>query len=920
MPGQQLIDSFFNVPEITTEIEEVIRLFEQLGEILKSTNTDGFKVQIDSLRQLRNEYGATALAMQDLVDVLDKINKQQAQVNATVQKYTARTEEEIRASLRAKDITKQRTDAIKSEDSAYKALSVSAANYTRIAKDQAAMYGVQSEQAKKATASALALNNQLKAIDASMGQNGRNVGNYGGSLQKLRIGFTDLARAATGEGFSIRTFASNFALVGPVVAIASAALYGFIELLKRQTDAQKLAAAHQKILREQQDALYDSFKNQNEAAQTAIRQATDEQVKVELLVTALKQHNLTRKEQIEAVNKLKEISPAYFNDLDAEHLKIDTLTKDYNNFNGALIAHIEAQLKIADLTNQVQKRLTFETDFHEAADEFDKMLSSGMSLDQIIEKTQADINNALISAKGLNDPNALKSPTYFNASAVNTIARDKLKEQNILKSIGQVSPDDLGLKSGGKSGPDNTNYEEGFKGIREDIAKTGQQSAGIDMDPYHKELNDALVQYKDFYTKIDDLRKKDDAKVAENLAKGIINDTSASSYRLKIHQDELNAKSEADKVYQDKLTAINDKFLQEIIKNQKEVDDEIKKGQDDETKKTQERLISGARAKLQADQKIPITGFVSEYNKNNKIAEDQRDISLQEAQGDPYKTKQANTEYDESKKTNRLKLEKDIANATIESAKVAIDTVSSLEKAAEERRMIALQKQMEMQQRMYDTERKNVENSTESQQKKAAKLNQLDQQNHARQLQLQAKERKEKIKDAEFAKKAAMFNIILSTVEAVLKAAPNVPLEIITAATGAAALAVAAAQPIPKYAVGTDYAKGGPSIVGEQGRELVMTPRGDAYYTPDSATLTNLPKGSKVIPNNELNRIMQESTLRSLMFRMPQNSDKKFDELKDVTERGDKEIVKAIQKIKITTHQYKDMSSWRDSIRDRVFK
>ena len=46
------------------------------------------------------------------------------------------------------------------------------------AKDLAVVHGVNSEQVKKATAEAKAMNDQLKAVDASVGQNQRNVGAY----------------------------------------------------------------------------------------------------------------------------------------------------------------------------------------------------------------------------------------------------------------------------------------------------------------------------------------------------------------------------------------------------------------------------------------------------------------------------------------------------------------------------------------------------------------------------------------------------------------------------------------------------------------------------------------------------------------------------------------------------------------------
>ncbi len=68
----------------------------------------------------------------------------------------------------------------------------------------------------------------------------------------------------------------------------------------------------------------------------------------------------------------------------------------------------------------------------------------------------------------------------------------------------------------------------------------------------------------------------------------------------------------------------------------------------------------------------------------------------------------------------------------------------------------------------------------------------------------------------------------------------------LTAVASAAAIAQVAVQKIPAYAKGTSNAKGGLSIVGEEGQELVTTPSGSQFLTPKSASFINLERGSKV--------------------------------------------------------------------------
>ena len=71
----------------------------------------------------------------------------------------------------------------------------------------------------------------------------------------------------------------------------------------------------------------------------------------------------------------------------------------------------------------------------------------------------------------------------------------------------------------------------------------------------------------------------------------------------------------------------------------------------------------------------------------------------------------------------------------------------------------------------------------------------------------------------------------------------------IIAAIGAAQIAMIAAQPIPKYAKGTDNHPGGLAIVGDGGRQEVIETDNGAYITPSVPTLVDLPKRAKVIPD-----------------------------------------------------------------------
>jgi len=87
--------------------------------------------------------------------------------------------------------------------------------------------------------------------------------------------------------------------------------------------------------------------------------------------------------------------------------------------------------------------------------------------------------------------------------------------------------------------------------------------------------------------------------------------------------------------------------------------------------------------------------------------------------------------------------------------------------------------------------------------------------------------------------------------------APLVPLVI---ATGAVQAGIVAAQSIPYFEDGTDYAPEGLAVVGEKRSEAIFNPDGTIQITPSTPTLTYLKEGAKVIPSlGELNAIEKQA-------------------------------------------------------------
>jgi len=123
------------------------------------------------------------------------------------------------------------------------------------------------------------------------------------------------------------------------------------------------------------------------------------------------------------------------------------------------------------------------------------------------------------------------------------------------------------------------------------------------------------------------------------------------------------------------------------------------------------------------------------------------------------------------------------------------------------------------------------------------------------------REKEKEIRTAQFrAQQAqAIANVIFNTAPLIAQYIAGVftgPLAAIAIAAQAAQIGFILAQPVPEFAEGTKGKKfkGGKAIVGERGTERIVTESGKVYYTPPTATLVDLPKGSQVIPNHLLSQ------------------------------------------------------------------
>lgn len=149
----------------------------------------------------------------------------------------------------------------------------------------------------------------------------------------------------------------------------------------------------------------------------------------------------------------------------------------------------------------------------------------------------------------------------------------------------------------------------------------------------------------------------------------------------------------------------------------------------------------------------------------------------------------------------------------------------------------------------------------------------------------------------------ALFNAGINTAVAITAALPNVVLAALVGVLGAVQIAAIASKPLPKFVHGVEDFEGGPAIVGEQGRELLITPSGNTYLTPDHATKMLIPSGSDVIPNYETEKMIQGGA-----------TPERFEELISETKKTRKAIMnRPIKETRITREGFKKVMKHNNS-------
>ena len=186
MPGREPLSSLVNFEALQAETDRVIGLVRSIQEALDNVG------KANSL--FKNAKGANdqKAATEGLVQANEQLLQVQKQLDAEQQKSLTLQTELAKQLAIQKELNKQAATDMRAEakeaaglNDAYRKLELQYNAAQRAAKNLAATPGTPKAAIEEANQKALALSNQLKAIDGAVGQHQRNVGNYTGALRTL---------------------------------------------------------------------------------------------------------------------------------------------------------------------------------------------------------------------------------------------------------------------------------------------------------------------------------------------------------------------------------------------------------------------------------------------------------------------------------------------------------------------------------------------------------------------------------------------------------------------------------------------------------------------------------------------------------------------------------------------------------------
>lgn len=273
----------------------------------------------------------------------------------------------------------------------------------------------------------------------------------------------------------------------------------------------------------------------------------------------------------------------------------------------------------------------------------------------------------------------------------------------------------------------------------------------------------------------------------------------------------------------------------------------------DYARKTTEAAIDVLEMQLNAEKNL---GPDERAKLAEQLQKAKADLARQEAEAEIEAIEKIE-KADEKSKNKRIKnVEK-----WLQVASQAVGVIGDLVSTVYDGQIEKIEKEQDANDEKYDKDIERIENLAET---GAITEEEAEARKRAAKIQTEAKNKELERQKQEIAYKQAIWNkgtqvaeTGIATARGIMEAFKLGPIAgaimaAVVGAMGAIQVATILATPIPSYAEGTkDTAghRGGTALVGDAGKQEVVMYKGQAWITPDTPTLVDIPKGAQVFPD-----------------------------------------------------------------------
>lgn len=268
----------------------------------------------------------------------------------------------------------------------------------------------------------------------------------------------------------------------------------------------------------------------------------------------------------------------------------------------------------------------------------------------------------------------------------------------------------------------------------------------------------------------------------------------------------------------------------------------------DYARKTTEATIDALEMQLNTEKNL---GPEDRIKLSEQLQKAKADLARQEAEAEIEAIDKV-TKADEKAQKERLKNLK----KWLQTASQAVGAIGDLASIIYDGQIEKIEEEQDANDEKYEKDVERIENLAEtgaiSEEEAEARKRAAKVQTEIKNKELEKQKQELAHKQAIWDKATSVAQAGIATALAITEALPNIPLSIIIGAMGAVQVATILATPIPSYAEGTKDAsghRGGTALVGDAGKQEVVMYKGQAWITPDTPTLVDIPKGAQVFPD-----------------------------------------------------------------------